>query len=69
MTDESSQADEREFDFLMARAGIAIPADRRAGTLKGFVEIRAHVRRLWELKTEAEPMPIFKLKPVSERKK
>jgi hypothetical protein len=67
--DVRNEEDEREFDFLIERAGIVIPPGRRAGMSSGFAEVRAQVKRIWELRTEAEPMTIFKLKPISTSKK
>ena len=69
MADARAEEDEREFVFLMERAGIVIPPDRRSGMSSGFAEVRAQVKRIWEFRTEAEPMTIFKLKPISARKK
>lgn len=51
---------EAEFDVLMARAGIAVPEDRRAALLTGFAELRGQVALLRQPRTAAaEPSNIF----------
>ncbi len=54
-----------EFDALMGRAGITIPADRRDGLLAGYADLRAQVALLHErLDATVEPSNIFSLKPL-----
>ncbi len=54
-----------EFDALMARAGITIPADRRESLLAGFADLRAQVALLHDrLDASVEPSNVFSLKPL-----
>ena len=68
MAKDVSPEDEREFDLLIKRAGLNIPADRRDGTLAGMPEVRQHVKRIWACATDAEPVMTFKLKPLPPRR-
>ncbi len=51
-----------EFDTLMARAGIAIPDDRRPALLAAFVDLRAALALLED--AEAEPAHVFRPDPL-----
>jgi hypothetical protein len=53
---------ETEFDALMAKAGADVPADRRAGVLAGYQEIKRMTALLRQPRTEAaEPSSIYGL--------
>jgi len=39
-TDDSDAAIEQEFDMLMTKAGIELPADRRAGVIAGYKDMK-----------------------------
>ena len=56
----TSSESEREFDELAAMQGIKVPAERRAGVLAGYVELRrlsALTRLDWQ--AEDEPALVF----------
>jgi hypothetical protein len=56
------EALDAEFDMFMARAGLTIPADRRAALLSGFADLRAMLPVLRQPRTAAaEPANIFRL--------
>ena len=53
---------EQEFDVLMRRAGIAVPADRRAGVIAGYTDIKRMAALLRQPRTAAdEPSNIYRL--------
>lgn len=53
---------EAEFDSLLARAGIAIPPERRGPTLAAFAELRQQTALLRQPRSAAaEPSNIFRL--------
>ena len=59
---------ETEFDVLMARAGLAIPPDRRAPLLHAFAELRGQLELLRGPRTAAaEPANVFRLAPLEPR--
>ena len=53
---------EQEFDVLMARSGIVVPNDRRAGAIGSYAELR-HLTRLLRQPREpdAEPANVYRL--------
>lgn len=55
----------REFDALLARAGLVVPADRYEGCLQNYAEMRrlANVLR-GRLSPEQEPANVFRLPTV-----
>jgi hypothetical protein len=54
-----------EFDTLMVRAGLTIPAERRAQVLGGYAELRDQVELLRGPRTAAaEPSNVFRLHPL-----
>jgi len=56
----------REFDVLMARAGIVVPPERYDGTLAHHIELRRLVRLLHRPRpAEAEPSNVFSLTVVT----
>jgi hypothetical protein len=56
-----------EFDTLMVRAGLSIPAERRAQVMEGFAELRGQVELLRGPRTAAaEPSNIFHLSPLKD---
>ncbi len=65
MTELSPEDLEAEFDMFMARAGVALPADRRAGVLAGFKDLRGSLHLLRNGRTAAaEPSNVFRLTPL-----
>jgi len=59
--------DERaaEFDMLMRRAGIAVPAERRAGVLASYAELCEQIALLHDRYAYTdEPANIFRLTPM-----
>ena len=59
---------ETEFDVLMARAGLAIPPDRRPALLHAFAELRGQLALLRGPRTAAaEPSNVFRLTPLEPR--
>ncbi|MBN8871844.1 MAG: hypothetical protein J0H67_03315 [Rhodospirillales bacterium] len=54
-----------EFDALMARAGLTIPADRRAAMLEGFADLKQQLALLHgRYAHTAEPANVFRLTPL-----
>lgn len=68
MPDSPSQdALAAEFDMLMARAGITIPAARRATVLAAYADLREQVALLHgRYGPEHEPSNVFRLSPAEE---
>jgi hypothetical protein len=57
---------EREFDALMARAGAEVPADRRAGIVAGYKDMKRMTVLLRQPRSEAvEPSNIYSLTPFA----
>ena len=55
---------EQEFNVLMARAGVVVPADRRAGAVAGFKDLRRMAALLHGHRpATSEPSNIFILTP------
>jgi hypothetical protein len=55
---------EQEFNILMARAGLVVPADRRAGSVAGFKDLRRMAVLLHEQRpATSEPSNVFSLTP------
>jgi len=53
---------EREFDVLMAKAGAKVPADRKAGIVAGYKDMKRMTLLLRQPRTEAaEPSNIYSL--------
>jgi len=64
MTEQSQEALEAEFDMMMARAGVTVPAERRAAVLSGFKDLRGSLHLLRNGRTAAaEPSNVFRLSP------
>ena len=60
MTEDDPAPLEAEFDMLMRRAGIQVPADRRDAVFRGFVDLRRRVALLrGQLPADAQPAIIF----------
>ncbi len=56
----------REFDVLIARAGLVIPEGRRPGLFAGFKDIRGMVALLRQPRTAAnEPASTFSIETVT----
>jgi hypothetical protein len=53
-----------EFDSLMRRAGITVPADRRTAVLAGYADMREQIALLHDRYAYTdEPANIFRLAP------
>ncbi len=53
-----------EFDILMLRAGITVPADRRAVVLSSYADLREQIALLHNRYVHTdEPANIFRLSP------
>jgi hypothetical protein len=53
-----------EFDVLMRRAGITVPADRRAGVLASFADLHEQIALLRNRYAHTdEPANVFRLTP------
>ena len=51
-----------EFDVLMARAGIAIPAQRRPGILTAYADLRGQIELLHAARdATVEPANVYRL--------
>jgi len=60
MSEEQDAVLEREFDMLMAKAGADIPADRKAGVLAGYRDMKRMAALLRQPRSEAaEPSNIY----------
>ena len=60
--DDSDAAVEQEFDTLMSKAGVALPADRKAGVVAGYKDIKHMAALLRQPRTAAdEPSNIYSL--------
>lgn len=58
----SAQVLETEFDVLMARAGLTIPAERRAGYLQDFADLREQLALLHERRpATVEPANVYRV--------
>jgi hypothetical protein len=54
---------ERELDMLMAKAGAAVPSDRKAGIVAGYRDMKRMAALLRQPRTAAdEPSNIYSLK-------
>jgi hypothetical protein len=61
-TDDSDAAVEQEFDLLMAKAGVELPAGRRAGAIAGYKDMKRLVAVLRQPRTAAdEPSNVYSL--------
>ena len=59
---------EREFDAAMAKAGLNVPADRRAGTLAAYADMKHMTELLRQPRTAAsEPSNVYSLIPFMRR--
>ena len=57
----SKEALAAEFDVLMARAGITVPPERRAGVLVAYADLREQIALLHgRYGPEAEPSNVFR---------
>jgi hypothetical protein len=45
---------EREFDMLMAKAGANVPADRKAGVVAGYKDMKAMAKLLRQPRTATD---------------
>jgi hypothetical protein len=61
-TDGSDAAVEQEFDVLMAKAGVVLPADRKAGAIAVYKDMKRMAALLRRPRTAAdEPSNIYSL--------
>ena len=61
-TDDSDAAVEQEFDMLMAKAGVELPADRKAGAIAGYKDMKRMAALLRQPRTAAdEPSNVYSL--------
>jgi hypothetical protein len=60
---------EQAFELLMARAGVTVPPDRRAGVFEEFVGFQPHIERIWAcpLPPSVEPALTFSVTPAPKR--
>ncbi len=57
-----------EFDMLMARAGITVPASRRPTVLTAYADLREQLALLHgRYAAAAEPSNVFRLSPVESK--
>ena len=60
---QPASALEAEFDGFLARAGMVVPAERRAVIFAGYAEFRAQMDRLHTRRDASqEPSNIFRMK-------
>jgi len=65
-TTADEQALATEFDVLAKRAGLDVPADRRAAMLKGFADIRRMTALMRQPRTAAnEPAGTYSIQSVT----
>lgn len=70
MSTQEDAALEREFDVLMAKAGAKVPADRKAGIVAGYKDMKRMTKMLRQARTEAaEPSNIYSLLPFARSKR
>ena len=63
MSTQDDAALEAELDMLMAKAGAAVPADRKAGIVAGYRDLKRMAALLRQPRTAAdEPSNIYSLK-------
>ncbi len=61
-TDRSDAAIEQEFDVLMTKAGVELPADRKAGAIAGYKDMKRLAAALRQPRTAAdEPSNVYSL--------
>jgi len=61
-TDDSDAAVDQEFDVLMAKAGVELPADRKAGVVAGYKDMKRMAALLRQPRTAAdEPSNVYSL--------
>lgn len=69
-TDNSDAAVEREFETLMAKAGAEVPADRKAGVIAGYKDVKRMAALLRQPRTAAdEPSNVYSLTGFLRRKR
>ena len=69
MGDDVDAALERELDMLLAKAGATVPADRKAGIVAGYRDIKRMVALLRQPRSAAaEPSNVFSLVPLARPK-
>jgi hypothetical protein len=66
MTDAEPVLHEAEFEIFLARAGMTMPAERRAGILANYADFRAQLDLLHTRRDAThEPSNIFRMKGVA----
>lgn len=67
--DDVDAALERELDMLLAKAGATVPADRKAGIVAGYRDIKRMAALLRQPRSAAaEPSNVFSLVPLARPK-
>jgi hypothetical protein len=67
--DDVDAALERELDMLLAKAGATVPADRKAGIVAGYRDIKRMTTLLRQPRSAAaEPSNVFSLVPLARPK-
>jgi hypothetical protein len=67
-TDDGDAAVERELDMLMARIGAEVPADRKAGVIAGYKDMKRLPALLRQPRSAAaEPSNTYSLMPFLRR--
>jgi hypothetical protein len=65
---QEDDALEREFDVVMRKAGLSVPAERRAGTLAAYADMQRMAAILRQPRDAThEPSNIFSLVPFARR--
>ena len=60
---------EREFDMLMAKAGANVPADRKAGVVAGYKDMKAMAKLLRQPRTKKWMRTLYALRSVWQLKR
>lgn len=69
-TDDGDAAIERELDLLMVRIGAEVPADRKAGIIAGYKDMKRMTALLRQPRSAAdEPSNIYSLTPFMRSKR
>jgi hypothetical protein len=55
----------QEFNMLMARSGVVVPSDRKAGAIIGYQELKRMTALLYQPRTfESEPSNTYSLQVI-----
>jgi hypothetical protein len=62
MTTDEPAATEREFDAMLARSGLRVPDELRAGTLAGYGDLRRLAELVHRVESpEDEPAAVYRM--------